>query len=273
MKITVIIPTFNGEDTIKRAIDSVMAQKGGFDIELLICDDCSTDNTLEIASKYPCKIFTNDRNSGGPNKGRNIGIKHATGDYIAFLDQDDEWIPTKLKIQVNACIILNIDMVYSQYLGAEKEPSENLYLTLLKRDKRYGWAYMSSILMRNKDVPLFEECFGQLDYDWILELSKTRKCVQCIPVVKRIMTGHNLSLDPVYRKRDFYMGMLQVDGDIPVMKRWYGSRARYHYVMHEMGMARFYFIRGNLNLKTILYFISSFSPWLSRLIIKHFKVF
>jgi len=100
MLISVIIPTYNGEDTIERAIKSVLNQKGDFDIEILVCDDCSTDRTLEIAESYQnVKVFVNPYHTGGPNKGRNTGIKNAEGDYIAFLDQDDEWLPDKLEKQ------------------------------------------------------------------------------------------------------------------------------------------------------------------------------
>lgn len=105
--VTVIIPTYNGEETIQRAIKSVISQ--GVDVEILICDDCSTDRTIEIAKKYPVKVLINDYHTGGPNKGRNAGIKSAKGDYIAFLDQDDEWLPGKLKKQLewDADVILS----------------------------------------------------------------------------------------------------------------------------------------------------------------------
>ena len=269
-KVSVIIPTYNGEDTIERTIISVLLnQTGDFSIEILICDDCSTDNTIEIAEKYGCRIFTSESNSGGPNKGRNTGIKNAVGDYIAFLDQDDEWAQNKLRLQLS----IDADVVYSQYMGGEKKPSENLYQTLLKRDTCYGWAYLGSLLIKNNNVPLFEEYFGQLDYDWLLRLTKGRKCAQTEPVVYRNITGKNLSLNPDYRKRDFYMGLLLTDGDTPVMKRWYGSRARYHYFMGEIKMARFYFIRGSLTWKTILYYLSSYNSHIRKIIVKNFRVF
>lgn len=268
-KISVIIPTYNGEKTIENCIDSVLNQDGNFEIEILICDDCSIDNTINIATNKGCIIFKNQTNSGGPNKGRNLGIKNASGNYIAFLDQDDQWIDGKLNLQLR----INADVVYSQYCGSGNKPSENLYQTLLKRDKNYGWAYISSLLIKNNDVPLFEEYFGQLDFDWLLRLTKDRTCVQTSPVVIRNINKNNLSLNPIYRKRDFYMGLLLVDGDVPVMKKWYASRARYHYVMYEMKMARFFFLRGNLNWKTTLYYISSYNTTLSKIIINKFKVF
>jgi glycosyltransferase involved in cell wall biosynthesis len=115
MKITIVIPTYNGENTIKRAIESVLNQSSDIEKEILICDDCSTDDTVQIAKKLGCNVFVNDKNSGGPNKGRNIGIKNATGNLIAFLDQDDEWLPNKLEIQLKEIENGN-DFVYSSYI-------------------------------------------------------------------------------------------------------------------------------------------------------------
>ena len=100
MVVSVIIPTYNGEKTIGRAIKSVLNQTADCKFEILICDDCSTDKTVEIAMKYNCVILRKKNNSGGPNKGRNKGIKQARGNYIAFLDQDDEWLPDKIKKQL-----------------------------------------------------------------------------------------------------------------------------------------------------------------------------
>lgn len=101
MKISVVIPTYNGERTLKRAIDSIISQQCEEVIfEILICDDLSTDNTLKIAKQYGCIILCNERHSGGPNAGRNWGIRKATGDLIAFLDQDDEWLPGKIAKQL-----------------------------------------------------------------------------------------------------------------------------------------------------------------------------
>ena len=124
MKISVIIPTYNGEATIIRAVSSVLLQTYKCDFELIICDDCSTDKTIEFARKMfyansghvgqtkELIIINSETNSGGPNKGKNNGIKRATGDYIAFLDQDDEWLPEKLSIQLKE----DSDFIYSSYI-------------------------------------------------------------------------------------------------------------------------------------------------------------
>ena len=100
MKVSVIIPTYNGERTIARAIESVLNQEGNHDIEILVCDDCSTDQTRKIALRLGCITVENEWHTGGPNVARNTGIDIATGDLIAFLDQDDEWLPWKLNAQI-----------------------------------------------------------------------------------------------------------------------------------------------------------------------------
>jgi len=141
------------------------------------------------------------------------------------------------------------------------------------RSKKANWPYIGSLLIRNQDIPLFEEDFGQLDYDWLLKVTKNRRCKETDICVVRYVNGNNLSLDPVYRKRDFYMGLLDVDGDLTVMKKWFASRARYHYLMGEMKMARFFFIRGSVNWKTIMYYFSSYNRSLSKWIIQKFNVF
>jgi len=116
--ISVIIPTYNSEKFIKRTIDSVINQSGLhelFEIEIIICDDKSTDKTLDICREYPVTIFENYKNQGGPNYGRNLGIINAKGDLIAFLDHDDEWLPFKLKEQINE-INKGYEFVYSFYI-------------------------------------------------------------------------------------------------------------------------------------------------------------
>lgn len=153
------------------------------------------------------------------------------------------------------------------------EQSLSIHQVLLSRNKSKNWPYMSSILMRNEGVPLFEEMFGQLDHDWLLKVTESRQCHEIAPCVYHYVDGQNLSLDPDYRRRDFYLGLLQADGDIRTMKRWFASYARYHYVMGDITMARFFFARGTLNWKAVLYFISTYCTPLRKAIIKKFNVF
>jgi len=96
--ISAIIPSYNAAPVICRAIDSVFAQTYS-DYEIIVVDDGSTDNTAEVIKKYGGKVRYIYQNNAGASVARNTGIEAATGDWIAFLDADDEWLPDKLKLQ------------------------------------------------------------------------------------------------------------------------------------------------------------------------------
>jgi len=101
--ISIITPSWNVEGLIGETIASVQAQTFS-DWELLIADDCSTDNTAAViesfAAKDPrVKLIRQPRN-GGPALARQAAIEQATGRFIAFLDSDDLWLPTKLERQI-----------------------------------------------------------------------------------------------------------------------------------------------------------------------------
>jgi glycosyltransferase involved in cell wall biosynthesis len=103
MKISVIMPTYNGANTITESIKSILEQTHK-DLELIIVDDGSTDNSKEIIKSIiddRIKYFS-QKNSGSPAGPRNLAISHATGELIALCDQDDIWYPEKLKKQVSA---------------------------------------------------------------------------------------------------------------------------------------------------------------------------
>lgn len=103
--VSIITPCHNSESYIERAIESVLAQTYQ-NWELLICDDCSTDNSAEIIKAYTSKdprikYFKTEKASGSPTKPRNICIENSKGLFIAFLDSDDIWLPNKLEEQIN----------------------------------------------------------------------------------------------------------------------------------------------------------------------------
>lgn len=152
--------------------------------------------------------------------------------------------------------------------------NSSLHQALLSwNKKRGGDAYLGSILLKNKDVPLFETYFGMLDYDWLLRVTKDRKCKMIDSVVIKYVRDNNLSLDPEYRRKDFYMIMLHVDGNIKAMKRLCGTRARYFYYVGNTKMARYYFLQAKKDLKIIMYYMTSFIEPLRKIIIKKFRVF
>ena len=98
-QLTVIIPTYNRGWILKEAIDSVLTQDYK-DFELIVVDDGSTDNTSEILASYGNDIRVLFQENKGVSAARNRGIAEASGQFIAFIDSDDLWLPQKLSTQV-----------------------------------------------------------------------------------------------------------------------------------------------------------------------------
>jgi len=117
--VSVIITTYNRAIYLKRAIKSVISQTFK-NFELLIIDDCSTDNTEQIVHSITDDriIYYKNETNMGVHQARNNGIQMARGSFIAFLDDDDEWLPEKLKKQTELFKKLpnEYGLVYSGYL-------------------------------------------------------------------------------------------------------------------------------------------------------------
>ncbi len=97
--ISVVIPAYNAGRFIRRTIDSVLAQTYT-DYEIIVIDDGSTDDTAEIVKSYGSKVRYIYQKNAGDGPARNTGIYAAKGEWIAFLDHDDEWLPEKLRLQM-----------------------------------------------------------------------------------------------------------------------------------------------------------------------------
>jgi glycosyltransferase involved in cell wall biosynthesis len=97
--ISVVIPAFNAGRFIRRTIDSILAQTYR-DYEIIVVDDGSADNTAEVVKSYGPKVRYIYQENAGDGPARNTGIRAAKGEWIAFLDHDDEWLPEKLQLQM-----------------------------------------------------------------------------------------------------------------------------------------------------------------------------
>ena len=136
---------------------------------------------------------------------------------------------------------------------------------------------LSSVMFHRNAMVYFEERFGKCDFDWLLKMLENKKSIEIKPCIIRYVHGGNLSLNPEYRRIDFYYSLLTLDryGDSAssAMKKFCGSRARYHYLMGEMKKARHYFLQSNITLKTIAYMITSYSKYLSNFVKRNFRIF
>lgn len=299
VKVSVILPTYNSGRFLQSTIDSILNQYGinrFFSIELIIIDDCSNDNTIDILKKNNLAYVTNPTNSKGPNKGRNRGLNMASGDLICFIDHDDIWHPHKLFSQVDASrrvpvittgyrtsshpITFSMDNTANAH-GFIKFGKNQTFLTKLRKDKNGQPTYLSSIMISAelKNVH-FEENFGMVDYDWLLRVFENRESIHINKdLVFRQVNGDNLSLNLKYRLIDYHFSLLTLESYqntyprevMTARKRINGTRARYHFMQGEMQEARKYFLRSTADLKTISYYLTSFfgSDWVNT----NFRVF
>lgn len=123
VEVSVVIPMYNSEKTIERSLDSVINQTYQGNIEIIVVNDGSKDNSLKMVEEYRknlkkinIKIEIIDKKNGGVSSARNTGLKKANGEYIALLDSDDEWLEKKLKIQMD--ILRNNK--YIDFIGCER---------------------------------------------------------------------------------------------------------------------------------------------------------
>lgn len=114
-RVSVVIPSFNMGELLSDAIESVLHQTYK-SYEIIIVDDGSTDNTREIAEKYLAKgVRYHQQKNQGVAAARNAGIRLSKGEFVAFLDADDLWLPDKLELQMDAINEFNVGIIACGY--------------------------------------------------------------------------------------------------------------------------------------------------------------
>jgi glycosyltransferase involved in cell wall biosynthesis len=127
MSISVVVPTYNRADMIGRALESIFAQSFA-DIEVIVVDDGSTDQTSAVvralAADHQRSVHYSFQENRGCAAARNRGIELATGEFIAFLDSDDEWSQGAIESMVATLEASGADFVYSPAVEVRKDGSE-----------------------------------------------------------------------------------------------------------------------------------------------------
>lgn len=193
---SVIIPTFNRGEGVRRALDSLVSQTYK-DFEVLVCDDGSTDNTKEIVEGYKSDLniqYIWNENSGSPARPRNIGITAAKGEWLSFLDSDDWWYPEKLATCLKYCN--QADLIYHDM---DIFTPQGKAFSKLKGRPLTGNRFQSLLLDRNaicnssavlrktiaeRAGPVSESrsLFAVEDYDYWLRISKLTDKLTYVPV-------------------------------------------------------------------------------------------
>lgn len=141
--VSAIIPVYNDARFVGRAIESVLHQSYG-NIEVIVVDDGSEDQSFAIASSFAGRgVRVIKKENGGPASARNLGVKYSHGEYLAFLDADDVWMPQKIRQMMDACLdVVEPCIVYTGHhfvdqnlrplMGPSEAQSDKVYEKLLR---------------------------------------------------------------------------------------------------------------------------------------------
>ncbi|HWW62876.1 MAG TPA: glycosyltransferase [Thermoanaerobaculia bacterium] len=242
MSVSVVIPTYNRAATVGRAIDSVLAQ--GVACEIVVVDDGSTDDTASRLAAYGDRIRVVTQPNGGVAAARNAGLRVATGDVIAFLDSDDEWLPGKLARQLSllesdprvALVGGNAEYVDAkgrvEMVGSASSigvPPEQVVAQLLLEN----FVVTSSVIVRRNAIDEFDPPFlGDFtpSEDWILWLRIAGR--HPIAITRDVVTRYHIMSDsiartaPPTRFRRAYAGVYLLEKIDPVLRPMIAKRHR-----------------------------------------------
>ncbi len=180
-RISVIIPTYNRQDLVVEAIQSVLAQTFT-SFEIIVVDDGSTDDTVARIQPYLDRLTYKKKKNEGVAAARNTGIRHALGEFVCFLDSDDLWEPDKLATQIHfadahpeyallATEIQGFD-VSKRAMGRNKSATYEIRNGFVAEHLLFGnWIQTSTVMLRRKcldEVGWFDEDIGQFGEDWLL---------------------------------------------------------------------------------------------------------
>lgn len=183
--VSIIMPSWNTGRFIAESIQSVIDQTYK-KWELLIVDDCSTDNTDEVVSSfkdYRIKYFKNEKNLGAALT-RNRALREAQGEWIAFLDSDDLWTPEKLEKQIRFMEENNYHFTYTNYLEIDENSNPNgRWVTGPKKISKTGmynycWPGCLTVMYDSEVVGLIqiEDIKKNNDYAMWLKVCKKANC-------------------------------------------------------------------------------------------------
>jgi glycosyltransferase involved in cell wall biosynthesis len=217
--VSVVIPVYNGEKYICESVDSVLSQTYD-NVEIIVVDDGSTDKTRNFLEKYIAKeqIIYIYQDNGGRSKARNTGIKNANGEYIAFLDADDVFLPASIEKKIDAAtrypgrdLIFadhqvrrscgeNPDPPYHKHRGTFIKMSKDLFLRkgniIILKDCWYHYLlqegeepHISSCLMKRS---VFDD-IGYFDED-LTRAEDTDLMLRCIMAKRTLFIDRSLSI-------------------------------------------------------------------------------
>lgn len=232
--VSIIMPSWNTERFIAEAIQSVIDQTYQ-NWELLIVDDCSTDNTDEVVASFKddrIKYFHNEKNSGAALT-RNRAMREARGEWIAFLDSDDLWMPEKLEKQIAFMKDNGYTLSYTEYEKIDEESKPlNIYVSgpeKVNKRKMYNYDYIGQLTMMYsaKEFGLIQITDIKKNNDYAIRLRLFKKHGTCAYLLKENLAKYrvrkvSISHDKFRRKFKSHYDLFHMcDEKSAIVAAWY----------------------------------------------------
>ena len=198
--VSCIVPVFNGERYLGEALDSIFAQTYQ-PIEVIVADDGSTDKSRSLAESYGFRLQWVSQATTGPAATRNLGVRAARGDLLAFLDADDLWKPRKLEYQVakfRECPELEACVSHAQMFWVPELAAEEISCREHLRAQPIPGYASTTLLARRavfESIGLFREDLWFADStEWFIRFREAKLSLCLIPEVLVLHRMHTANL-------------------------------------------------------------------------------
>ena len=206
--LSVIIPVFNAARYLRQAVESVLDQQHP-NIEVLIVDDGSTDNSLKVAASFGHPIISVQQDNMGAGAARNHGLRLCTGEMIAFLDADDVWLQGKIQAQLAMVQERSADLVFGlaeEFLSTECTPDGAKFL--VRHAPRPGLITSAALFPRStlQRVGYLDETLIVGEFlDWYARFKEQglQEAVVDQVVCRRRIHQHNLGIRKKSASKDY----------------------------------------------------------------------
>ena len=245
--VSIIMPSWNTENYIAESIQSVIDQTYK-NWELIIVDDCSTDNTDEVVRAFNdqrIKYLKNEKNSGAALT-RNRALKEARGEWIAFLDSDDLWVPEKLEHQINFMKKKGCNLSFTEYEKIDEESKPlNIYVSgpdKVNKRKMYNYDYIGQLTMMYsaKEFGLIQIKDIKKNNDYAIRLQLYKKPNTCANLLKEDLAKYrvrkvSISHDKFKRKFKSHYDLFHMCDEKPaIVAIWYACWNMFYGVLKKV---------------------------------------
>ena len=279
--VSVIIPTYNRAHVLGRSIQSVLNQTFQ-DFELIIVDDGSTDDTESLVNRFSSKKIKYVRHQGNQGRSvtRNTGIRLAKGDYIAFLDDDDEWMPEKLdkQMKIIGTAPPEVGVVFTKFKQYDRFGDYVPQRKLPKKEGNIFKQLLGEYFIGLQTILVKKECFDKVglfnkrilyaqDWDLLLRISQHYQFLyidEPLAIVyeqpEDLRLKHECNLADM--QRIFEMYFPQIKQDRNVLAKYYYRMAHLSYILGKTRQGRVYYTKSlkayPLDIVVIIAFLTSF---------------